>query len=203
MKIWLSVMVVNNSSHGNRVDQRDSVLLKRYRRGDDDAATALYIKYASRLRHLAKSNTSDDLKTRFDADDVVQSVFRTFFRRATEGYFDAPHGDELWNLFLVIALNKVRGHGKFHRRKMRDVGATRSIEDGVFASEDTTPLATLEMSIAELLDTLPERKRKIVELRIMGFSMEDIAKETKRCTRTIERTLKQFRDMLSRQIHDS
>ncbi len=49
-----------------------------------------------------------DLAGRVDADDIVQSVFRTFFRRVAKGDYEVPDGEELWKLFLVIALNKVR-----------------------------------------------------------------------------------------------
>ena len=194
---WLS------NRAGVNVDSKDTDLLHRYRRGDDDAATALYVKYSERIREVARSNTSDDLKSRFDDEDVVQSVFRTFFRRAAQGYFDAPDGDELWNLFLVIALNKIRRHGKYHRRKMRDVRATRPIQGQVLETTDQAPLLLLELSIDELLSDLPPLKRHVVEMRIKGYGMDDIAKDANRCTRTVERILKQFRDMLSRQIHEN
>ena len=194
--------MINRTGIAN-VESKDTDLLSRYRRGDDDAATALYVKYSKRLRAVARSNMSDDLKRRMDDEDVVQSVFRTFFRRATEGYFDAPDGDELWSLFLVIALNKIRRHGKYHRRQMRDVRTTQSIDGQVFETEDLTPLTLLELSIEELLKGLPPLKRRVVELRIVGHSVNKISQETDRCTRTVERILKQFRDMLSRQIHES
>ncbi|MCA9212196.1 MAG: RNA polymerase sigma factor [Planctomycetales bacterium] len=180
----------------------DSTLLGRYRKGDDDAATALYVKYANRLRNVAVSQTSQNLAARFDADDVVQSVFRTFFRRASEGYFDVPPGDEIWSLFLVIALNKVRRLGKMHRRKRRDVGATESIESSNAESHESDALMTLQMSIDELLEALPSDKKQMIEMRIQGYGVTEIAEETDRCTRTVERTLRQFRESLAEQVYE-
>ena len=180
----------------------DAALLGRYRRGDDDAATALYVKYASRLRNVAESKTSSNLAARFDADDVVQSVFRTFFRRASEGYFDVPPGDEIWSLFLVIALNKVRRLGKLHRRKRRDVAATQPIESTTVESDKTDALMTLQLSINELLEVLPGDKRQMIEMRIQGYGVTEIAEATDRCSRTVERTLRQFRESLAEQVHD-
>ena len=180
----------------------DSTLLARFRRGDDDAATELYVKYANRLRRVAQSNTSDRLTIRFDPDDVVQSVFRTFFRRASEGYFDVPPGDEIWSLFLAIALNKVRRLGRFHRRKKRNVDNTEIMEPATAESNHTDALAMLQISIDELLDDLPQDKRQMIEMRIQGYDITEIANETQRCTRTVERTLRQFRESLSQQVHD-
>src|SRR5207248_189046 len=86
----------------------DQTLLMRFRRGDADAATALYLRYAKRLRALAQKQTAGTLSVRMDPDDVVQTVFRTFFRRAATGHYQIPDGEELWKLFLVIALHKIR-----------------------------------------------------------------------------------------------
>ncbi len=182
----------------------DADLLARFRRGDEDAATALYVKYAKRLQHFAKAKTSDRLSSRFDPDDVVQSVFRTFFRRAAEGFFDVPPGEEIWNLFLVITLNKIRRLGKFHRRQRRSVETTESTEShpSDVAILDETPLVTLQMSIDELLQGLPPVKRSMVEMRIQGFAINEIADTTGRCTRTVERTLQQFREELAEQVDD-
>src|SRR5438552_7748541 len=85
----------------------DASLLRRFRSGEDDAATELYRRYAARLLDLAAAKASPDLKRRVDPEDIVQSVFRTFFRRAALGEYEVPDGDELWKLFLVIGLNKI------------------------------------------------------------------------------------------------
>src|SRR3954470_11644903 len=102
----------------------DHSLLKRFRRGQDDGPTLLYLRYAERLRSLAARQSSPSLATRVDPEDIVQSVFRTFFRRAAEGQYDVPEGEEMWKLLLVIALNKIRSVGAFHRAARRDVRQT-------------------------------------------------------------------------------
>ena len=181
----------------------DATLLDRLRRGDDDAATEIYLRYSKRLQRLAEVKTSEDLASRYDAEDVVQSVFRTFFRRASEGYFDLPEGEEIWNLFLVIALNKIRYLGKFHRRKKRSVSQTESAtgrEESPGDSADQTPLAILRLTVEEILQQLPFVKRTMVEMRIQGHELAEIAKATNRCSRTVERTLRQFRESIASQI---
>ena len=71
----------------------DVLLLNRIRSGDEDAALQLYYRYSEKLLKLASRETPQDLATRFDPEDIVQSVFRTFFRRAATGQYEAPEGD--------------------------------------------------------------------------------------------------------------
>src|SRR5262245_19341532 len=86
----------------------DRSLLRRYRSGDQWAATQIYLRYAHRLRALARARCSRLWTHRCDDEDIVQSVFRIFFRGAKRGLYDVPDGEELWKLILVIALNKIR-----------------------------------------------------------------------------------------------
>src|SRR5207248_2352055 len=93
----------------------DRSLLRRFRGGSEDAATQLYLRYANRLMALARANRSTDLAARLDAEDIVQSVFRSFFQAARQGQYEVPEGEELWKILLVIALNKIRNQKAFHR----------------------------------------------------------------------------------------
>jgi hypothetical protein len=52
----------------------DGALLARLRRGEVDAASELYRKYAERLTRVAQRQTATNLASRFDPEDVVQSV---------------------------------------------------------------------------------------------------------------------------------
>ncbi len=71
-------------------------LLDRYRHGDDVAADALYQRYADRLLTLARSRLSRQLARRIDAEDVVQSAYRSFFIHARHGEFTADCEGDLW-----------------------------------------------------------------------------------------------------------
>jgi RNA polymerase sigma-70 factor (ECF subfamily) len=180
----------------------DRSLLKRFRGGQLDAATALYLRYADRLHELARRQASPDLGTRFDPEDIVQSVFRTFFRRAAQGYYDVPEGEELWKLFLVITLNKIRATGAYHRAAKRDVRATvtgAAFDQAVAtrSSHDEASLTALRLVIEELLASLPESQRPIIELRIEGYEVAEIARRMKRAKRSVERILQSFRQRLN------
>lgn len=180
----------------------DSSLLRRLRHGNQDAATQLYLRYADRLRILARAECSPDLAPRVDVDDIVQSVFSSFFRGVGQGFYDVPHGDELWKLFLVIALNKIRAKGAFHRAAKRDVRRTAGDEfldrAGPAGSEaDETAYTFLKMVIDEAMGELPALQQHMIRLRIEGHEVADIAAQTKRSKRTVERVLQDFRTRLS------
>ena len=189
-----------------QITSTDKSLLTRYRRGDDDAATELYLRYADRLRALATHQTSALLQQRVDAEDMVQSVFRTFFRRAAIGQYDIPEGDELWKLLLVIGLNKIRYAGAFHRADKRDISKTTSADELKFSlttqrGGDEVALNVLRLTIDEMLEPLPDIVREIVQQRIAGHEINDISQSTGRSKRSVERILQEFRQKLGGMVH--
>jgi RNA polymerase sigma-70 factor (ECF subfamily) len=183
----------------------DRTLLRRLQSGQADASTELYLRYAQRLLAIASSQTSPNLARRVDPEDIVQSVFRTFFRRASQGHYTVPDGEEIWRLLLVIALNKVRATGAFHRAAKRDVRRTAggdAFDQAVEAQagQDDAALSVLRMTVEELLAGMPEAHRWMIELRIEGHDVNDIALTVQRSKRSVERVLQEFRQRLDASI---
>jgi RNA polymerase sigma-70 factor (ECF subfamily) len=183
----------------------DRSLLRRLQHGQADASTALYLRYVQRLLALTAAQSSPDLAQRLDPEDIVQSVFRTFFRRASLGHYTVPEGEEIWKLLLVIALNKVRDAGAYPRAARRDVRRTAGGEafDQALearAGRDDESLAVLNLVVDEVLAALPPGHRPIVELRIEGHEVAEIAQRVRRSKRTVERVLQEFRQRLAAQI---
>lgn len=176
----------------------DGSLLARVRDGSQEAAGELYHRYARRLLALARAKTGTDLAARVEAEDIVQSVFGSFFRGAKQGFYDAPGGEELWGLLLVIALNKIRAKGAFHRAAKRDVRKTRggdALESGGFdpPADDAAAGDLLRLAVEEVLGRLPAESRDVVRLRIEGYEVAEVAHRTGRSKRTVERLLQEFR----------
>lgn len=183
----------------------DRSLLLRFRRGQQDGPTLLYLRYAGRLRALAAQQSAPGLAARVDPEDIVQSVFRTFFRRAAGGQYDVPEGEEIWKLLLVIALHKIRSAGEFHRAARRDVRQTaagaaydRALE--LASGRDDGALTVLRLVVDEILEALPPGHRPIIERRIEGYEVAEIAAQVRRSRRTVERVLQEFRRRLDAQI---
>lgn len=172
----------------------DRSLVRRLQTGNEDAATQLYLRYARRLLELARANTSADLSARVDAEDIVQSVFRTFFRRAARGDYDVPDGEELWKLLLVIGLNKIRSVGAHHRAARRDIRVSRGGEALVQAIDgretgDEASLTILKLVIDEVLADLTPAHRQVLDMRIEGHDVATIAEALGRSKRSVERIL--------------
>ena len=178
----------------------DRSLIQQFQEGSQEAATDLYLRYANRVRALAQARCSTELAARLDADDIVQSVFRCFFQAARRGYYDVPAGEELWGILLVIALNKIRDARAFHTAAKRDVRLTSGGKDLEHAMENLehadASQAFLRIAIQEALEMLPAKHRRIVELRIDGFEIAQIAQETGRSRRSVERVLQETRKKL-------
>lgn len=180
----------------------DGSLLRLIQHGQEDAATQLYFRYAERLRELARAESSPDLARLVDAEDIVQSVFSSFFRGVGKGYYHVPAGDELWKLFLVIALNKIRAKGIYFHAAKRDqrltVDGTR-LEQYSRSDQESGNVAHafLRLVIEEALEELPTAQRQMIALRIEGHEVAGIAAQTKRSKRTVERVLQDFRTKLA------
>jgi RNA polymerase sigma-70 factor (ECF subfamily) len=179
----------------------DRSLLARVRRGDDDAATRLYYKYVRQLQSVVRQKLPGEVVSRIEPEDIVQSAFRSFFRRAGAGSYDVPEGGQLWKLLLTIALNKARNALAHHRAAKRDVGksvAQHDLHPPVAADE--TARKFLEMVIEEFTCHLEPSQRQIIEMRIAGLEVAEIAEQTGRAKRSVERVLQGFRSELSARL---
>jgi RNA polymerase sigma-70 factor (ECF subfamily) len=211
---WKACIVISESEEkrapeepSSNEDVSDRSLLRRFQGGQPDASTQLYLRYAERLHALVTSQSSPQLARRVDPEDLVQSVFRTFFRRAAHGHYSVPEGENLWKLLLVMALNKVRAAGAYHRAAKRDVRLTvggeafdRAIE--LERNSDEGALVILQMVIAELLEGMPESHRQMIELRIDGHEVAEITEKVQRSKRSVERVLQNFRERLEALIRE-
>src|SRR4051794_21274922 len=91
---------------------------------DDEAARRIWERYVRRLLNVAQQDLERAVQARLGAEDVVQSAFRSYFRRRAD--YDLADRDELWSLLVTITLNKVRNANRHHRRKKRDVRRTQA-----------------------------------------------------------------------------
>ena len=152
----------------------DESLVRRYRDGDENAAADIYRRYAPRLRALARRCGTPHYSGRFDADDVLQSVFRAFFHGARNRAYEVPPDGELWGLLMVLALNKVRTLVGFHQADKRAVRNTALLAEPdahpALAADDSAA-AFLRMVFDEQVAALPESNRAIIRLRTSGVTM--------------------------------
>ncbi len=83
-------------------------LLARWREGDEQAAAQLVDRFTERLLALARCHLSQKLARRVDAEDVVQSAYRSFFTGARTNRYQLQRSGDLWQLLAAITLHKLQ-----------------------------------------------------------------------------------------------
>jgi len=165
---------------------------------DAEFERALVDRYTQRLLDLARRELPDVIRRRLDPEDVVQSVYRSFFHRLKEGRFTFGDHDDIWRLLAAMTYQKAREAGKFHGRLRRSAWRDRSLSSdgaptGSVEPESLEPgpddLAMLMECLDRLVARLPDKYREIVVLRLNGEPIERIAASVGRSTRTVFRGL--------------
>jgi RNA polymerase sigma factor (sigma-70 family) len=197
-------------------DVNDSVLwVRQLVSGDEQVMQQFWQEYAPCLERLAHSRMTPALQRRVGAEDVVQSVCRTFLRRAQLGEFKLEASESLWRLLCAITLTKVRQHARFHFRQKR--GLDREFSVGSDASDTSAgrpePAARESVSPADalafadqmsfLLGKLNDEERKIVEGKLEGQTHEQIAAQLQCSGRTVRRLLERIEQRWSRELRES
>ncbi len=187
----------------NRTSQQ---LVKKWRKGDEDAATALFQRYVERLTQLVGAKLSKKLNARLDPDDIAQSAFKSMFRRVREGDFEFGDDRAFWQLLVTIAVNKVRNKVRFVSAAKRDVsrdtasGGDDSYDAYVASCLSRAPTSDEVVEFEELLeklfDHLPHREARTLQLRMDGQTQQEIAEELNVDVRTVRRDLDHLRPRL-------
>jgi RNA polymerase sigma factor (sigma-70 family) len=185
------------------------VLLERFLGGDDRAAEELFSRYFERLTSLARSRLSPRLASRTDPEDVVMSVYRSFFIEARAGRFALRRGGDLWRLLASITKHKLLRQARHHTADRRSVDLElplRQAEVGGTTGRGREPSAEDAAALADELEWVFSRLnvfgRRVLELRLQGAQLSEIAEETGRSDRTIRRTLGQIRGLLAGRMDD-
>jgi RNA polymerase sigma-70 factor (ECF subfamily) len=186
--------------------QHVAQLVTRYHAGDAEAAALLFGRYAQRLARLAEQQFSPPLARRLDADDVVQSVFRTFFSRCARGEFRVDSSAQLWRLLVKITLCKVREKARFHHADKRNVHAESAPPDEAWLPEalgrEPDPAEAVAMLdlIEAVLQGLPALYATILEMRLAGHKASEIASATKVSRQTVYRALELLETRVRRHL---
>jgi RNA polymerase sigma-70 factor, ECF subfamily len=188
-------------------------LMVRLRDGDGQAASEIFDRFARRLIGLARSRLDDRLRRKVDPEDVMQSVFKSFFRVHADGKLDMPSWDSMWALLTVITLRKCGHRVEDFRAACRDIGrevTPRPSGDESAASfeaiaRDPTPsdAALLTETVEQLLRDLEPREQEVVTLSLQGFSVPEVSQHVGRTERTVHRVLKRVRERLERMQGDA
>jgi RNA polymerase sigma-70 factor, ECF subfamily len=182
-------------------------IMQRLSVGEDAAARAIFERYTRQLVALARRRMDDRLAGKVDAEDVVQSAYKSFFVRQRAGQLDIGNWKSLWGLLTVITLRKIADRAAHFRAEKRDarreVVATggEHLPAGEMAldREPGPEEATLLSETVEaLMRDLDDDERPILELSLRGYSTTEIGEELGRAERSVRRLRERIRKRLER-----
>ena len=182
-------------------------LLSRFRQGEQHAADEIFDRYVARLLQIARRRISPKLARRIDADDIVQSAYRSFFVHARDGDYQLQRAGDLWRLLVAITLHKLYGQVERHSAQRRDMAREADIDvtaqasiraDAVEPSPDE--VAEISEQVRLFVERLAPNERIVLELRLTGETIEEIAHQVGRSQRTVRRLLEGTRKQLEQYL---
>ena len=149
--------------------------------GDMAAAEQVYLAYEPYLRKAVRRHLPAPLRARFDADDILQSVWADVlrgFRAAGWRFLDADH---LRGFLFVATRNRLIDRVRQHRKA---ADREEELGDGdrthFLRSPQPRPseVAEADELWGKMLDRCPPEHRPILDLRRAGYSLAEIGEKT-------------------------
>lgn len=192
--------------HQEQTSVESLALVRAWCAGDEAAARRLHDRYAERLVRLVGSRLGARFRSRFEAEDVVQSALASVFVRVRDGDRRFGADGRLWPFLVRFTLNKLHNRIREHLRQQRSVARECGDGDALLAAlearggapgaefEEAEELARL---LTEVRGCLPEEThRRILDLALEGLGVGAIARAVNRSERTVSRVLAGVRQRL-------
>jgi len=178
----------------------DQIFIADLRAGNESAARDLFERYCGRLLDLARRRLSPKVAQRVDPEDIVQSVFRTFFTRVRNNEFILNGVGDLFGLLVQLTIRKAIRQMAFHRAAKRnpdmEVDLVTQDRDLLVEICASGPPPDVEVSMANELEQfllqLKPLDRKVLEMKLDGHSTAEIAIAVGSYERKIRRSLERI-----------
>jgi RNA polymerase sigma-70 factor (ECF subfamily) len=188
------------------VDPTFDVILAQLRSGDQGAAAQVFHRFTNRLIGLARIHLDSRIRQKVDPEDVLQSVYRSFFVRQARGEFDFEGWDGLWSLLAVFTVRKCARVCRHFQPGARDFnaevpgGSAGENAERTWEAIDRGPTPTHAVMLAELVEQLMadlnERERAVASLALQGYTVAEIVEETGVPSSTAYRVLGEIKEWL-------
>jgi RNA polymerase sigma-70 factor (ECF subfamily) len=173
--------------------------LARIRNGDGDAARELLRLYEAKVRLVVRRQLPKLLRSRFDSQDFLQSVWGSFFRRLRTSPSELESMENLIAFLARAARNKVIDEFRRASSHKQDMRREESLWEGArprdLADGSDAPIEVAQASEAfgRLRDLLPEDRRTILDLKAGGLSTREIGARLGLSERTVRRVIEDLR----------
>jgi RNA polymerase sigma-70 factor (ECF subfamily) len=200
-------------AHQNSNDDSFDNLMGRLRQGDNAAAAQVFNEFANRLIELVRKRLNPKIRRKVDPEDVLQSVFRSFFRCQAAGELDELETwDSLWGMLVVIAVRKCSHRIEYFQAACRDVrreesdlaADNESVLRGIGSSPEPTPTeeAILHDLVQHLLSQVEGKNREVLALSLQGYTIPEISAQVGCTERTAYRVLDRVKTKLLQMQQD-
>jgi RNA polymerase sigma-70 factor (ECF subfamily) len=176
----------------------------RLREGDKEVAAEVFERFTGRL--IARSHLDTLIRQKEDPEDVVQSVYKSFFLRHEAGQFQLMSWNELWSLLTVFTVRKCADRADYFRAQRRDAAREVVLEPGGdksasrWQAPDPQPTpeeaALLAETVEKLLSELDPDDRPVIELSLQGYTVAEISAGLSRAERSVRRLREHVRGRL-------
>jgi RNA polymerase sigma-70 factor (ECF subfamily) len=172
------------------------------------AADRVDREFRDRLRRLADALLDGRVRGRLDPDDVVQSVFKSFYRRQADDPYPVADRFELWRLLATIARRKCLRAAQRHlgptADARRDAPPAADESAAAWPADPSAVPPEAEAVMADLWrrlrGELDDAHRAVCDLRFEGHELAEIAERLRVSSRTVERRLGRVRERLEKLV---
>jgi RNA polymerase sigma-70 factor (ECF subfamily) len=174
---------------------------------DDAASQELFARFAHQLISLAQRHIGAGLRHKVDPEDIVQSAYKSFFVRYDARNLEVVNWNSLWGLLTLITVRKCAERAAYHGAECRDARREVSFRRRDSAASwlepfgrEPTPVeaAVLNETLEQLLASLHEDERPILELSLLGHTTREISERLGRAERTVRLVREGIRHRLER-----
>ncbi|NND99428.1 MAG: protein kinase [Pirellulaceae bacterium] len=174
-------------------------LIQSAKQGNPLAQHDLHDRYCKRLLRLIRARIRNSLQSRFDAEDVVNSAFRSFFSGLSNDRLTVPPSGDLWPLLAQISIHKLHRRTKHHRRRRRDADIEESSNADLAVQpsrNDPDAAMIIGDELAWLQPKLSPHGTEIINRILDGWTHPQIAQQLGCSARTVRRSVCEARRLL-------
>ena len=192
-------------------EQAFQELMGRLREGDPLVAAEVFSRFAHRLIGLTRKLMKDELRSKADPEDLVQSALGSFFIRSSKGEFRLVDWGSLWGLLATITTRKSDEHARRFSTQSRDVRREASGQaagdDGQWTPKERVPTLHEAVEMVDLIEKLMTRlnlkDREILLLSMNEHTSEEMGEMLGCHERTIDRALERIEKKAKRLFNET
>jgi RNA polymerase sigma-70 factor (ECF subfamily) len=180
-------------------------LIRRVRVGDQAAATELVRRYEAAVRRVVRVQLRDPrLRRILDSLDISQAVLASFFVRAASGQYHLDRPEQLFQLLVMMARNKLASQARqpYVVRRVTQFFDPGSAGPAEVVAPGPGPgqHADWRDLLQEVRHRLSDEERRLADCRAQSQTWEDIAAELGGSPEALRKKLARALDRVSHQL---